>query len=195
MTATRLYRRISRRIAWLPAAVAVFTFGCSSPPEQSQVNQAPAAEPAAAVAPAPPAVTPQLSFNALMVTMIDNAGHVLWDAEKEGFKPKNDADWLEIEDHAIQLAAASTLIQIGGTGPTDRVWAQDPKWRIDAQKMGQAAMAANAAAKQKNLEALVAANSTLVESCESCHKAFKPDLPTEGVVHQRPHSETHRTNR
>jgi hypothetical protein len=52
----------------------------------------------------------------------------------------------------------------------------------DAEKMGEAALAANAAAKQKNLEALVAANSTLVESCESCHKAFKPDLPTEGAT-------------
>ena len=65
----------------------------------------------------------------------------------------------------------------------------------DAEKMGEAALAANAAAKQKNLEALVAANSALVESCESCHKAFKPDLPTEGIVHQTPHSETHRSNR
>jgi len=48
--------------------------------------------------------------------------------------------------------------------------------------MGEAAMPAHDAAKQKNVTALVAASSTLVESCESCHKAFKPDLPTEGIV-------------
>jgi hypothetical protein len=158
------------------------------------VAQAPAPAPAA-TAPAPPAVTPNLSVNELMVTMIDNAGHVLWDAEKPEFKPRNDADWLELQDHAIQIAAASTLIQVGGTGPSDMVWAPDARWRADAQKMGEAATGALAAAKQKNLPALVASNSALVETCESCHKQFKPDLPTEGVIHQRPHSETHRTNR
>ena len=41
--------------------------------------------------------------------MIDNSGHVLWDAEKEAGAPKDNADWLELEDHATQLAAAGTL--------------------------------------------------------------------------------------
>ena len=35
----------------------------------------------------------------------------------------------------------------------------------------------------KNLGALVKANGQLVESCEQCHKAFKPNLPTEGILH------------
>jgi cytochrome c556 len=193
MTDAPLNLRIARCLSWLPV-VAVALVGCSSGQPQAPATQPPASEPAAA-APAPPAVTPHLSVNALMVTMVDNAGHVLWDAEKPEFKPRNAADWTEIEDHATQLAAASTLIQLGGTGPSDKVWAQDARWQADAQKMGEAAMAAGAAAKQKNLEALVAANSTLVESCEGCHKAFKPDLPTEGVIHQRPHSEAHGSNR
>jgi len=177
------------RRAWL-SIVVLAVFGCSSGQQPAPAAQAAAPAPAAASA-----VTPHLSINAVMVTMVDNSGHVLWDAEKAKFKPRNTADWPELEDHATQLVAASTLIQIGGTGPSDKVWAQDPKWRADAEKMGEAALAANAAAKQKNLEALVAANSALVESCESCHKAFKPDLPTEGIVHQTPHSETHRSNR
>lgn len=189
MTDSSLRSRRSRRVAWLPV-VAVLAFGCSSGQQAPEAGTAPAAAAADA-----PAVTPHLSINELMVTMVDNAGHVLWDAEKEEFKPRNDADWTEITDHATQLAAASTLLQVGGTGPSDMVWAKDPKWRADAQKMGEAAMAARAAAAEKNLPALVAANSTLVQSCEGCHKAFKPDLPTEGVIHQRPHSESHDADR
>ncbi len=145
--------------------------------------------------PPAPAFAPRLSINTLMVTMIDNAGHVLWDVEKKGFEPKNEADWLEIEDHATQLAAASSLIQMGGTGPADPGWVRQVGWSTNAQAMGDAALAALAAAKGRDLPALVKANGDLVTSCEGCHKAFKPDLPTEGALHQRPHSDSHESNR
>ena len=39
------------------------------------------------------------------------------------------------------------------------------------------------AAKNKDLTALVTANGQLVEACVSCHKEFKPALPTEGILH------------
>jgi hypothetical protein len=42
------------------------------------------------------------------------------------------------------------------------------------------------AARSRSIEALVKANSQLVDSCESCHKQFKPEVPTEGKTHQ-PH--------
>lgn len=162
---------------------------CSAPPKES------APPPAAAAKPAEPAVTPTLSFNALMVSLVDNAGHVLWDAEKEGFAPKDDADWVEIEDHGVQLAAAATLLQVGGTGPADNGWVQQVGWKANAQAMGVAGLAASSAAKARNKEALVKANSDLVAACEGCHKQFKPSLPTEGLAHQRPHSESHKSNR
>jgi hypothetical protein len=49
--------------------------------------------------------------------------------------------------------------------------------------MSDAGVAAMNAAKSKNFNALVAANGQLVESCVGCHKEFKPDLPTEGILH------------
>ena len=61
-----------------------------------------------------------VSIDALMVTWIDNSAHVLWNVERASHAPKNDADWLEIQEHATQLAAAGTLIQLGGTGQPDR---------------------------------------------------------------------------
>lgn len=154
----------------------------------------PGGTPAGALAPVPPP-TPRTSINALMVSMIDNSGHVLWDAEKENFSPKDEADWLEIEDHATQLVAAGTLIQLGGTGPADNGWIRQVGWKENADALSDAGLAALAAAKSRSMESLVKANGNLVASCESCHKAFKPDAPTEGLSHQRPHSESHQSNR
>jgi len=142
---------------------------------------------ASAPAPAAPAAAPVVSVNALMVTWIDNSAHVLWNAEREGRAPKNDADWLEIQEHATQLAAAGTLIQLGGTGQADPGWAKSPDWKTNAVKMSNSAVDAIAAAKNKDLPALVKANGQLVESCENCHKEFKPELPTEGIKHHPPH--------
>jgi hypothetical protein len=158
--------------------------GCDKP-----APPAPAAETASAPT---PGLTPVVSVNELMVTMIDNAAHVLWDVEVKGQEPKNDADWLELEDHAIQVAAAGTLIQLGGTGPSDAGWAKQPGWKNSSEQMTKAALAVRDAAKGRKLDGVVEANGKLVEACEACHTQFKGDLPTEGLLHQRPHSESHR---
>ena len=50
-----------------------------------------------------------------------------------------------------------------------------------------AGMAALRAGETKNKEALVAANGQLVETCEGCHKQFKPALPSEGIMHTHTH--------
>jgi cytochrome c556 len=91
--------------------------------------------------------------------------------------------------------AAATLLQTEGAGPADPGWMKQVGWKTNAEAMGRAGMAANAAAKARNKEALVKANSDLVAACEGCHKEFKPTLPTEGIAHQRPHSESHKGNR
>lgn len=150
--------------------------GCGSGVEQPQA--VPPASPAAAAA-----VPPAVSVNALMVAVIDHAGHELWDVEKEGRAPRNDAEWREVEHHATLLAASGTLIALGGTGQADPVWAQSPDWKKYSQELNDAGLAALNAARSRNLEALVEANGQLVTVCESCHEEFKPELPTEGIVH------------
>jgi hypothetical protein len=134
---------------------------------------------------------PNTTYNELMVRWIDNASHVLWDAEKPGFAPKDEADWVEIEDHAVQLAAAGTLIQLPGTGVSDAIWAKADGWQANAKMMAEAGRAALTAAQARSLPMLIEANGELVGTCEGCHKAFKPELPTEGIAHQRPHSDSH----
>jgi hypothetical protein len=133
-----------------------------------------------------PSVPPAVSINELMVTWVDHSGHELWDVEVEGGAPKNDADWREVERHATQLAASGTLIALGGTGQADAGWARLPDWTKYSQELTTVGLAARDAARSRDFGALVKANGRLVDVCESCHKEFKPELPTEGRAHQ-PH--------
>jgi hypothetical protein len=55
--------------------------------------------------------------------------------------------------------------------------------------MSDAGLAAFKASENKDIKALVAANSQLVETCEGCHKQYKPALPSEGIIHQHLHVE------
>jgi Cytochrome C' len=183
MTASRQSSMAAWRICLAIVAAGVLLGACTTQPAApaQPVDRAPAA---------PEAPLLNMSYNELMVTWIDNASHVLWDVEKPGFAPKNEADWLEVEDHATQLAAAGTLIQLQGAGPTDAIWVGQEGWKTNARLMSEAGKAALDAAKTRNLQSLVAANGKLVETCEGCHKQFKPELPSEGIAHQRPHSDS-----
>ena len=164
------------------AVSALFLGACSSPAPQQA-----APPPAAAEEAAPLMAKPEISINAVMVGLVDHAGHNLWEVERKGKAPKTEADWQNVVEHAVQIAAAGPAITAGGTGPTDAVWVKTPSWHTQAQRMSDAGVAAMNAAKSKNFEALVAANGRLVESCEGCHKEFKPELPTEGIVHGHSH--------
>jgi hypothetical protein len=159
----------------------VWVSACSGPAPQSALPAAGSAQPT------PTFAKPEVSINAVMVALVDHAGHNLWDAEQEGKGPRNDGDWENILEHAVQIAAAGPAITVGGIGPSDAVWVSSPSWQRHAQHMSDAGVAAMNAAKGKNFNALVAANGQLVEACEACHKEFKPALPTEGIVHKHAH--------
>jgi hypothetical protein len=155
----------------------------------------PPAQPAQAAQPAvtytPPPSGPPVSINAQMVSIVDQAGHALWDVEKAGRAPKTSADWEMVAEHAIQIAAAGTLITLPGTGPNDLTMTQQADWKKWARAMSDAGMAAFRASEKNDFKALVAANGQLVETCESCHKQYKPTLPSEGIAHQHMHVEQH----
>lgn len=162
--------------------IAAFLAACNSSP-----SSPPADSSAAAPAAAPTAAVPEVSINAVMVALVDHAAHNLWDVERAGRTPKSEADWANVVEHAVQIAASGPAITVGGTGASDTVWVNTPAWREHAQRMSDAGVAALNAANRRNLESLVAANSQLVETCEGCHKEFKPSLPTEGIVHGHAH--------
>jgi hypothetical protein len=158
---------------WLAALVAVgassLIAGCAPQPGQA---------PAAAAA-----VTSPVSINAEMVRVVDHAAHRLWDVEKDGMAPRTDADWEIIEEHATQVAASGVLIRLEGAGVNDRTFVRETDWQRWAIGLSDAGLAAFKAAENRNLKALVAANGQLVETCEGCHRRFKPAIPSEGITH------------
>ncbi len=122
-----------------------------------------------------------VSINALMVAVVDHSAHEIWDAGNGG--TLTGRDWQEVEQHAIQLAASGTLISLGGTGTADTGWVASPEWQRMAQQLTAGAMAAHEAVQNQDQTALMDAGSAIVATCESCHQTFKPDAPTEGILH------------
>ena len=124
-----------------------------------------------------------VSVNALMVTLIDHSAHYIWDyASLE--REISDDEWRTIEYYAIQLAGAGPLMTLGGSGDLDDTWADSDAWVSYSRTMTNAAMLALDAAKNKDKPLLGSTGDVLVASCEGCHNAFKPGIPTEGIMHQ-----------
>jgi hypothetical protein len=122
-----------------------------------------------------------------MVAFIDHTGHGLWDVERQGHAPKTDADWTSVEEYATEMAAAGSLIALGGTGVHDMVYQSSPAWQKWSRALSDAGLVALKASKAKNMAALIEANGQLVDVCEACHKEFKPSIPSEGLTHTHRH--------
>jgi len=128
----------------------------------------------------------QTSLNAIMVAVVDWAAHELWEA---GYADDlTDRNWLTTKQYATELLASGTLVSLGGTGKADMGWVQDPAWQEWTARMIEDTKDALRAIDAKDQEALMMAGEALVDTCEGCHAAFKPDLPTEGIMHV-PHHE------
>jgi len=126
---------------------------------------------------------PPVSLNALMVTLVDHSAHYIWDYGNMQREITPD-EWRTVEYYAIQLAGSASLITVGGSGPLDNTWVAAPEWTKLSQDMMDASVLALDAAKSQDKAKLLAAGDPLVESCEGCHVAFKPGIPTEGIMHQ-----------
>ena len=128
----------------------------------------------------------QTSLNALMVAVVDWAAHEIWEA---GYaETMTGRNWLTAKQYAVELLASGTLVSLGGTGRADMEWVQSPAWQEWSGRMIADTQDALRAIEAQDQPALLAAGERLVETCEGCHTAFKPDLPTEGIMHV-PHHE------
>ena len=76
------------------------------------------------------------------------------------------------------------LIEDGRSGAQDNAWAATDQWRSYSQAMSNAAMIAMDAARNKDKALLSSAGDALIATCLSCHNQFKPESPTEGILHQ-----------
>jgi cytochrome c556 len=125
----------------------------------------------------------EVSINAVMVGLVDHASHTIWDAGAPGQAPKTDKAWEEVQHHAIQLAAAGSVIAIPGTGKSDAAWVKTPEWQRYAKELADVGVLAWKAAESKDIKGITDSGDKLVATCEGCHKVYKGDLPTEGILH------------
>jgi hypothetical protein len=131
-------------------------------------------------------VSLETSINALMVALVDHAAHEIWEAGSA--ERLTGRDWQTVEQHALQLVASGALISLPGTGPQDKTWVANPAWKDWAGKLTDGGLAALDAVQKSDQRALNAAGQAIVDTCFGCHDMFKPDAPTEGLLHV-PHYE------
>jgi hypothetical protein len=131
-------------------------------------------------------VSLETSINAVMVSLVDHAAHEIWEAASAD--RLTGRDWQTVEQHALQLVASGALIRLPGTGPQDRAWVANSAWQGFAKQLTDGGLAALAASRAADQRALHEAGQAIVDTCFGCHDMFKPEAPTEGLLHV-PHYE------
>jgi hypothetical protein len=122
-----------------------------------------------------------VSLNETMVALVDFAADGVWrPAASE--TPLTDTQWALIDQNAVNLIAAASLITMKGQGVNDEVWIVNPDWRRWSLEMQATAAQVRSAVTTRDQERLRLAGDRLVEICQTCHQAFKPGLPSMGVT-------------
>jgi cytochrome c556 len=124
-----------------------------------------------------PTFKPVISINEAMVDVVDHNSHILWNVGDPAKAPKTEADWHNLEHASATLAAAGSIMAVGGSAPGDEKWAREPKWAELNQKMTDAALKIKLAVDSKNLSGVLAGGDDLVMSCEGCHAEYKLKIP------------------
>jgi hypothetical protein len=120
-----------------------------------------------------------ISINEVMASLINHSADPIWIAAWKN--PQTDEDWRELEHLARQLQLGGSLITIPGTGPVDTMWTGREAWQEYSNALADTAGRAINAARSKDVELISRAGDEIVEICESCHRDFKPDLPTMNI--------------
>ncbi|MGI1679037.1 MAG: cytochrome c [Cellvibrionaceae bacterium] len=117
-----------------------------------------------------------ISLNELMVALVNQAADPIWVAAWKN--PQTDKEWRNLEYLSYQLEVAGALLKIPGTGPLDIAWTSDERWGELSDRLAAAGSRALVAIKTRDQEAINLAGDDIVDICESCHKLFKPSIPT-----------------
>jgi hypothetical protein len=104
----------------------------------------------------------------VMESVITPATDIIWRVED----PQTDEDWKQLEDAAIVTIAAGLLIKRVNAPAMDNAGPVDPAWRELADQMIRAAAECRDAARNRDLDALLAAGEVLYPPCAECHARF-----------------------
>jgi hypothetical protein len=107
------------------------------------------------------------TMSELMVRIIYPASDALFYIESR--TPKTDAEWGALEGQALMLAESANLLMMPGRARDQKEWMRLSRLMLDASAD------ALAAAKKRDVDAIVLTGEPLLESCTSCHKAYRKD--------------------
>ncbi|HEY5645365.1 MAG TPA: hypothetical protein VIS76_05465 [Pseudomonadales bacterium] len=172
---TRIVNRTAGRAVLALLCAALLSACDSADRNAARDTEAP---PVPTPAPAPGFHLP-VSLNEVMVALVNRAADPIWLAAWQN--PQTDRDWRELEYQAYQLQLAGALLVIPGNGPMDDEWTANPQWTAWANRLQAAGERAVKAVSVRDLERISRSGDEIVEVCEGCHVAFKPDLPTSGM--------------
>lgn len=120
----------------------------------------------AATAQAPSVYRPVGNMSQLMIDIIYPTSDAIFYIERN--PPKNDHDWNVIRGTALTLAESGNLLMMPGRARDQGDWIKE------SQKMIEVATIAFKAAQAKDLNAILALNDPLSNSCIVCHKQYRP---------------------
>jgi cytochrome c556 len=126
------------------------------------------AQPAPESSPAPAAssVARRIgTMSELMVDILYPAGDAVFYIETR--TPTNSEEWMALQGQTLMLAETANLLMMPG-----RARDQD-QWMADAELLLEAGEAAYLAAKDRDVEGLVALNDQLYQSCVVCHQHYR----------------------
>ena len=134
-------------------------------------------------APQPPAGTASgapetlpVSINQVMVALVNAAADPIWAATWN--EPQTERDWRELERLSYQIQIGGHLLQYPGDGPMDQEWTANPQWIEYSQQLSRDGRRAVNAVRARDRDLMDSAGADLLQTCEACHQAFRPDLPT-----------------
>jgi hypothetical protein len=126
-----------------------------------------------------------ISTNAAMVGLVDHSADYIW-ALGNGDLPQNDHDWDLVRSAVYDMILGGAIMKVPGTGEFDQQWTADEGWQQMSDQLTQIGQDALplVEAKSTDVEAWRAIGDRLVDNCLACHQAFKPEVPSQGVLHE-----------
>ncbi len=114
---------------------------------------------------------PGLNIREVMLSVIAPVTNKLWAASDI----RSDEQWLELEQAAMTVIAAGTVVAQGGPDGAYREQAKNADWQPYTQQMMAAARQAVRAIQNHDEAALFeAGNEALYPPCENCHATYLP---------------------
>ncbi len=114
---------------------------------------------------------PGLNIREVMLSVIAPMTNKLWAASDI----RSDEQWLELEQAAMTVIAAGTVVAQGGPDGAYSEQAKNADWQEYTQQMMAAARQAVRAIQNHDEAALFAAgNEALYPPCENCHATYLP---------------------